>query len=91
MKTVVKQVLVLAALMLAVPAMAAEGPTKGTKSYQSARAEKPADQTQASTETPATAQEAANMAPAAGDTALTEEKADEGKTMREEMRLPRKN
>ncbi len=90
MKTVVKQIIMLAVLMLAVPAIAAEGPTKGTKSYQSARSEAPAGQEAAAT--PTTAEEAAQMAPAAG--ATTDEPADTGekvKTMREEMRLPRKN
>lgn len=70
--------------------------TKGGKPYQSARTSAP-DQTQTSepsqTANAASAEDMANMAPAAGG----DEPAAEGnapksqKTLREEMRLPRKN
>lgn len=91
MKNIVKQALMLAVLLAAAPSIAAEGPTKGTKSYQSARNEKPAQPQEAANAAPVTADDVSQIAPAAGDTADVQDKADEGKTMREEMRLPRKN
>ena len=88
MKIVLKQLVVLMALvMIASPAIAAET-TKGTKSYQS-RAEKPTEAPAATTEEPK-AEDAANIAPAAGDT-QDAEATNEGKRWKEEMRLPRKN
>jgi len=90
MKLVVKQmVMVLTALLIAAPAMAA-GPIKGTKSYQAARSEKPA-QPEDMAQAPANADDASQIAPAAGDTADTQTGKEQVKTMREEMRLPRKN
>jgi|GEM_PF-6450130 len=87
MKNVLKQMVAVAALVaFAIPAIAAET-TKGTKSYQ-ARNEKPAE-APAATEEPK-AEDAANITPAAGDT-QDEQKADQGKRWKEEMRLPRKN
>ena len=76
------------AFLIAVPAVAAEGPTKGTKSYQAARSEQPAQTQEAQ---PTQAQDAANIAPAAGDTAEAQDADGQTKTMREEMRLPRKH
>jgi uncharacterized iron-regulated membrane protein len=93
MKFVVKQIVISAvALMLAAPAMATEGLTKGTKSYQAARQDAPAAQEEQTTSSaPSSAEQAAQVAPAAGDTASTQAHTEQGKTMREEMRLPRKN
>jgi hypothetical protein len=92
MKNVVKQVLMLAVLLVATPVLAGEGPTKGTKSYQSsARAEKPAQPEQTADAAPVTANDVSQIAPAAGDTAESQDQPSEGKTMREEMKLPRKN
>ncbi len=88
MKNIVKQLLVLVMLVAAVPAIAAEGPTKGTKSYQNARSENPA---QPQTDAQASAEDVSEIAPAAGDTSEAQEPGEQVKTMREEMRLPRKN
>lgn len=74
--------------LFAAPAIAAET-TKGTKSYQS-RSEKPAEAPAATTDGPK-AEEAAKIAPAAGDTQDAEKPAEEGKSWRENMKLPRKN
>lgn len=83
MKSVVKQVLVSALLLvMAAPAMAGDI-NKGTKSYQ-ARADK-ADQV-AAAEAPRT-EDVANIAPAAG---ASDEQVKE-KSFKEELRLPRKN
>lgn len=90
MKNIVKQVLMLAVLLGAAPAFA-EGPTKGTKSYQAARSEKPAQPEQTADAAPVTANDASQIAPAAGDTDAPQDHAAQGKTMREEMKLPRKN
>lgn len=72
-------------LTLALPAIAAERPTKGTKSYQAAKTQ--SDQTfETAKEEPA---DVTNIEPAAGgdiDAPKTE-----GKSFKEEMRLPRKN
>jgi hypothetical protein len=86
MKNVIKQLVVIIALgLFAGPAIAAET-TKGTKSYQ-ARADKPAE---AASAAEPKAEEAANIAPAAGETQDVES-AEEGKSWKEDMRLPRKN
>ena len=91
MKNIVKQALILAILLVTTPALAGEGPTKGTKSYQAARAEKPAQPEQTADAVPVTAKDVSQIAPAAGDTAEPQDAPAEGKTMREEMKLPRKN
>ena len=91
MKNIVKQTLILAVLTLAIPAIAAEGPTKGTKSYQSARSEKPAQPEQTDEQAITAADDVSQIAPAAGDTTDAKNESEQGKTMREEMRLPRKN
>jgi len=73
--------------VVATPAMAAS-PTKGTKSYQAAKsdeAQQPADV--AAAETPA---DPSKIEPAAGDTADAGATSDEGKSFKEEIRLPRK-
>jgi hypothetical protein len=81
MKSITKQLLIAAAAVLvAAPAVAAEV-TKGTKSYQT-RTEKPADVASA-----ATPEDVADIAPAAGDTDTTIKKE---KSLKEEIRLPRK-
>lgn len=92
MKSVFKQLVVVAVAVMAIaPAFAAEGadtprqPTKGTKSYQISR-EKPA---QPATEDVATAETVQNIAPAAG--ATEEALENDGKALREQIRLPRKN
>lgn len=91
MKIIVKQmVIVFSALLMAVPALAA-GPTKGTKSYQSARSEKPAQPEEMAANAPTDARDVSEIAPAAGDMAETQDSDEQVKTMREEMRLPRKN
>jgi hypothetical protein len=91
MKLVVKQmVITLVALLVAMPAMAA-GPIKGTKSYQAAaRSEKPA-QLEDMAQAPTNADDVSRIAPAAGDMADVQADKEQVKTMREEMRLPRKN
>lgn len=81
----------LVALLAAIPAAAAEGPTKGTKSYQAARSEKPAQPEETADAAPVVADDVSQIAPAAGDTAAVQEEGETVKTMREEMRLPRKN
>lgn len=94
MKFVVKQIVMAAAVLtIAVPAFAAETagaprmPTKGTKSYQTGRAQTTEDKTQTIADT-SKPEDVQNIAPAAG---ATEDKADTGKSFKEEMRLPRKN
>ena len=86
MKNIAKQIVIAAALIVAIsPAFAGERPTKGTKSYQtSSKSEVKTEQT-AEAKTDADVQ---NIAPAAGDTTVEPSK---GKTMKEEIRLPRKN
>lgn len=90
MKSVMKQMLIAAVALLAVaPAFAADNvdapraPTKGTKSYQVSREASAPEEITAIND-----KAVQDIAPAAG---ATEEKADEGKTLREEIRLPRKN
>lgn len=91
MKLVIKQMLMTAAVVLfATPVVAAEGPTKGTKSYQAARSEAPDRQTQ-NTAATTTADDVAQIAPAAGDTAEAQDAGEKVKTLREEMKLPRKH
>lgn len=85
MKTIVKQlVIILALTVIAAPAMATEI-NKGTKSYQ--RADKPADQTAAKTQS---AEDVSKIAPAAGDQEPADQNAAK-KSMKEQLRLPRKN
>ncbi len=90
MKSVLKQMLMtVAAITVIAPAFAAEPrmPTKGTKFYQSSKSTdaQTSGQDQAAAQPPSDVQD---IAPAAG---ATEEKADTGRSLREEMRLPRKN
>jgi hypothetical protein len=88
MKNIVKQLVIFFALGLFIaPVMAAET-TKGTKSYQ-AQAEKTAETAVITPEEPK-AEDAAKIAPAAGE-AQDAEPAEQGKSWKEEMRLPRKN
>lgn len=87
MKSVTKQIVTLVlAMVVAAPAFAAEI-NKGTKSYQ----KKDTAQTASATEIPADAKagDVADIAPAAGATEQQEMK--EGKSFKEELRLPRKN
>lgn len=85
MKTMVKQVVIVLALaVIAAPALAAEI-NKGTKSYQ--RADKPAEQTAAKTQS---AEDVSKIAPAAGDQEPAAQEASK-KSMKEQLRLPRKN
>lgn len=85
MKTIMKQLLLVAALMTVAVSAHAAGVNKGSKSYQKAdKAE-----TVAKTETP---DNLADIAPAAGATQdVAEEAGKKEKNMREEIRLPRKN
>lgn len=94
MKSIIKQtVIAAAALMVMAPAFAAENTgnagklTKGTKSYQTSRpAPQKADtQPAPSNEMPG---DVTTIAPAAGDTM---DMPKTGKSMKEELRLPRKN
>lgn len=85
MKTLVKMTIIAAALIAATPAFAGESrPTKGTKSYQIDRSDAKTEQTAEAK----TADDVQNIAPAAGDTQMD---VSEGKSMKEEIRLPRKN
>lgn len=75
-------------LTIALPAISAERPTKGTKPYQAAKSDQQ-DQTYteaAQQEQPA---DVTQIEPAAG--ADMETPKSEGKSFKEEMRLPRKN
>lgn len=84
MKTIMKQLLLVAALMTVAVSAHAAGINKGSKSYQkSDKAE-----TVAKTETP---EDLADIAPAAGATDETAPTVKKEKSMREEIRLPRKN
>lgn len=82
------KIILIALGMFAAPVLAAET-TKGAKSYQS-RSEKLPEAPAATTDGQK-AEDAANIAPAAGDAETAEKSAGEGKSWREEMRLPRKN
>lgn len=92
MKLVVKQAVMAAALLIVTaPAFAGEAhmPTKGTKSYQTAHTQVP-EQTDITADAADTAkpEDVQNISPAAG---ATDEPAENGKSFKEEMRLPRKN
>ena len=88
MKNILQQTISLFLLcVLAVPAVAGEM-TKGTKTYQ-ARSQQ-TKETVAKAPEMQTPEDMAAVAPAAGDTIDAPEK-DTTKSMREEMRLPRKN
>ncbi len=78
------------ALLVATPAMAV---TKGTKSYQSGKSDTQTEQTTAANEQPS---DPTKIEPAAGAEASAENNtqaapSSEGKSFKEEMRLPRKN
>lgn len=88
MKNVLKQSVTVTALCLMVSPVLAGEMTKGTKSYQSRTNQ--TEQTMANAPEEMTAEDVANMAPAAGDTMDAPEK-DTQKSLREDMRLPRKN
>jgi hypothetical protein len=90
-KNIYKSLLLIAILIApAASVFAAEGPTKGTKSYQSAKAQ--ADEAPAQTQTmkAENTQKPQDIAPAAGG--LEEDAGQKaGKAFMEEIRLPRKN
>lgn len=82
------------ALVIAAPAMAAQGLIKGTKSYQAGRSGQPEEMpaAEAANTNTQSAEDVSKIAPAAGDQTPAETTTqNQGKTMREEMRLPRKN
>ena len=82
MKSIAKQLLIAVSLVaVAAPAFAAEL-TKGSKSYQT-RTEKPSD----TVATSAQPEDVTQIAPAAGD---TEQDVEKEKSLKEEIRLPRK-
>lgn len=88
MKNVSKQMLAMMALCLMASPVVAGEMTKGTKSYQSRTNQ--TEQTMANTPEEMSAEDVANMAPAAGDTMDAPEN-DTQKSLREDMRLPRKH
>ena len=91
MNFVTKQLLVASlALVVISPAIANDGVTKGSKSYQSRPAAN-AEQPTAKAPQAQSAEDVAAVAPAAGDQMDTGKPADQGKTFREDMGLPRKN
>lgn len=93
MKNILKQLVAAAFIVaLAAPAIAADeaprAPTKGTKSYQTPRDNAPAAAETANADQGTSAEDMQNIAPAAG---ATDAPSETGKSMKEELRLPRKN
>lgn len=89
MKTIVKQMIMTGLLSLVMmPAFAGEM-TKGTKSYQSRTPQD--NQRTANTPDAPSADDVADIAPAAGDTTVDAPEKDTQKSLREDMRLPRKH
>lgn len=90
MKKLLKMLILLAFVSAPVAAFAADGgPTKGTKSYQAAKSNTPQEQPTAPEMRAENTQKPQDIAPAAG--AMEKPAMSEGKSFKEDIRLPRKN
>lgn len=91
MKIISNTLLLIAILSAPVSAVfAAEGPTKGTKSYQAPKAKADEASAQGQSMKAENTQKPQDIAPAAGGMEKAEPE-NKGKSFKEEIRLPRKN
>ncbi len=90
MKIIMNAMLLLAFSLAPIAAFAADaGPTKGTKSYQATKSNTPDGQTETQDIRAENTQKPQDIAPAAG--ANEERMEPQGKSFKEDIRLPRKN